>query len=62
MVAVHSVFFGEHDRKHALGDGGIGRIGRAVVKITIVAVNFEKDRAPVRFERPKVMLAVGVAA
>ena len=55
-----SVLVGEHDRDHADGDGGVGRIGGLVVQAAVEVVDLEKDRVAFCLERPKVMLFVGV--
>jgi hypothetical protein len=55
-----SVFFGQHDRDHALGNGGVCRVGRVLAEVAVVVINLEEESVPVDFERTKVVFFVGV--
>jgi hypothetical protein len=48
-----SIFFGEHDRDHPLGDGRVGWIGGVAGEGRVVIIDLEKDAVAVGFELMK---------
>src|SRR5271166_1864639 len=59
-----SVFLGQHDGDHSLGDVWVGRIGGMRGQRGVEIIDLEKDRVAIGYERAKVMFSmwiVGVA-
>ncbi len=55
-----SVFLRQHDREDTLGYIRVGRVGRAVVEVTIVAIDLPEDRLAGILEAAEIVLAVGI--
>ena len=55
-----SVLFGQHDGDDALGDRGIGRVGRVIREAFVEVINLEKEFVPVDFEYAEIVLFVWV--
>ena len=55
-----SIFFGQHDRHHAARFLGISCVFRMPTQITIVIIDFRKERLPVMLDADEIMLIPGV--
>jgi hypothetical protein len=51
------ILVGEHDGEHALRDVRVGRVGRAVLQVLVVVVDFPEERFVIELECPEVVLA-----
>lgn len=54
------VFLSQHNRNHALGEIGIGRIRRVEASVLIVIVDLENDGCAIEIEHSKVVLVIWV--
>src|SRR6202048_4807297 len=55
-----SILLGQHDRDHAFGDRGVGRIRGLIREALVVVVDLEEHRMAIRIEAAKVVLFVGI--
>ena len=55
-----SVLLRQHDREDTLGHVLVRGVGRAVVEITIVAIDLPEDRLAGILEAAEIVLAVGI--
>src|ERR1700730_2420542 len=55
-----SILLGPHDRDHALGDRGVGRIAGLLREALVVVVDLEEHPLAVGIERAKVVLFVWI--
>jgi hypothetical protein len=49
------ILAGEHDGEHALRDVRVGRVGRAVLQVLVVVVDFPEERFVIELECPEVV-------
>ena len=59
-AAEDSIFLRQHDRHDTRGHVLVGRVGRAVVEITIVAIDLPEDRLAGILEAAEIVLAMRV--
>ena len=55
-----SIFLGQHDRDHSLGDGRISRVRRMHRQGRVVIIDLEEDPFSICIEGAKVVLLVGI--
>src|SRR6202047_1522916 len=55
-----SILLGQHDRDHALGDRGVGRIRGVIAEALVEVVDLVQDRMAIAIKAAKVVLLVGI--
>src|SRR6202048_770321 len=55
-----SIFLGQHDGDHALGDRGVGGIRGVIAEALVEVVDLEQDRMAIGIKAAKVVLLVGI--